>query len=156
MSDRQRRAVAQAAWRLIVLALLTLVLGWDAVGLLVGGDLAYMSPSYDVLRHLTPWGMRAYGPALGGLLIVSVYAYGRYSSGSGVRGYTLLRLCLSLMAGWYAMWAVGIVGSWWAHQEVLAWSGVGKNAFVAAVCVILARTTPTERVGTVPADAVGR
>lgn len=154
MTDRQRRAVAQAAWRLFVMALLSLVVAWDAMGLLVGGDRAYVSPSYDVLRSLTPWGMRAYGPALLALLGVTVYAYGRYSSGTGARGYTLLRLCLSALAGWYSLWAAGIAGAWWVHREVLAWGGVGKLAFVAAVCVILARSTPTERVLAVRAGRV--
>lgn len=154
MSDRARRAFAQAAWRLIVLALLTLAPGWDAVGLLVGGDRAYRSPSYDVLRSLTPWGMRVYGPVLLALVIVTVYAYGRYSSGSGVRGYALLRLCLSALAGWYALWAAGIGLSWWVNREQLDWGGVGKLAFVAAVCVILARTTPTDGVRAAAADRV--
>jgi hypothetical protein len=143
VTDRQRRIVAQTAWRLMVMAVLTLAAAWDALGLLLGGDAAYASPSYDVLKHATPWGMRAYGPILGVLLTVTVFAYGRHSAG---RGYTLLRVCMSLMAGWYVLWTVGIVGAWVIHREVLSWGGVGKLALVAALCVILARTTPTERV----------
>lgn len=155
MTDRQRRVVAQAAWRAFVLALLSLVVAWDMVGLLVGGDRAYLSPSYDVLRSLTPWGMRAYGPALLALLAVTVYAYGRYSSGSGLRGYALLRLCLCALGGWYALWGSGLVAAWLVHRELLAWSEIGKGSFVAAVCVILARTTPTVRMRAVPAGRVG-
>lgn len=142
MSNEQRRVVAQAAWRLAVLALLSLVVGWDALGLLIGGDDAYRSPSFDVLR-LAPGGMRFYGPMLGVLFVTTVFAYGRHSAGSGVRGYRLLRLCLSLTAGWYVFWAAGIVGSWWIHWQILAFGAVGKLAFIAAVSLILARGTPT-------------
>lgn len=145
MSDRQKRALAQATWRLFVLATLAFAPAWDALGLLLGGDAVYVSPSYDVLRSLTPWGMHAYGPVLTVQLIATVYAYGRYSAGSGIRGYTLLRVCLSLLAGWYVLWTVGLLGAWWVHWQILSW-GVGKVALVAAFFLILARTTPTERV----------
>lgn len=146
MSIRQRRAVAQTAWRLLVLLVLTLAAGWDAIGLLVGGDAAYTSSSYDVLRDLTPWGMRAYGPALLVLLAVTAFAFDRYSAGNGHRGYVLLRWCLSLLAAWYAMWAFGITGAWWIHREVPSWETVGKLALTSTVCLVLARTTPAQRV----------
>lgn len=144
MSDQQRRAVAQTAWRLVVLSTLTLAAGWDALGLLLGGDDAYASPSYDVLRT-APWGMRTYGPALAALLFTTTYAYGRHTAGDGVRGYRLLRYCLSALAGWYVLWAVGIVGAWVIHGQILAWGAVGKLALVSALCIILARTTPADR-----------
>lgn len=127
----------------MVLSVLALAAGWDALGLILAGDDAYASPSYDVLRA-APWGMRTYGPILGALLLISVYAYGRFTAG---RGYTLLRICLSLLAAWYTGWTVGIVGAWHIHHEVLSWGGVGKLALVSALCVILARTTPTENLG---------
>lgn len=145
MSGRQRRAVAQVSWRLLVLTMLTLVAGWDAVGLLIG-DAVYASPSYDVLRALTPWGMRAYGPALMALLGLTVYALGRYSAGTGLRGYMLLRVCLSALAAWYWLWAAGIIGAWWVHGSILAWGAPGKLAAISVVLLILARTTPTEHV----------
>lgn len=138
ITSRKRRAVANAAWRLITLAVIVLAAGWDALGLLLGGDDVYSAPSYDVLRA-APWGMRTYGPILALLFILTVYAYGRYTAG---RGYTLLRLCLSLLAGWYVLWTVGIVGAWSIHSQILAWGAVGKLALTAAVCLILARTTP--------------
>lgn len=146
MSVRQRRAVAQTAWRLLVLLVLALAAGWDAIGLLVGGDAAYTGSSYDVLRRLTPWGMRAYGPALLVLLAVTVFAFDRYSTSAGRRGYALLRWCLALLAAWYTMWALGITGAWWIHREVLSWGAVGKLALTSAVCLVLARTTPDQRV----------
>lgn len=145
MSDRQRRAVAQVSWRLLVLTMLPLVAGWDAVGLLIG-DAAYTSPAFDVLRALTPWGMRAYGPALLGLLGLTVYALGRYQAGDGLHGYRLLRVCLSLLAAWYMGWAAGIVGAWWVHWQILDWGAPGKLAAIAVILLVLARTTPTERV----------
>lgn len=135
---------AQAAWRLFLLATVALAPAWDALGLLVG-DSVYVSPSYDVLRHLTPWGMRAYGPTLTLLVALTVYAYGRHSGDDGVRGYRLLRSCLSMLAAWYALWTVGIVGAFWTHGQILTWD-VGKLLLVAVFFVILARTTPTERV----------
>lgn len=146
MSDQQRRAVAHAAWRLVVLSTLTLAAGWDTLGLLLGGDATYTSKSYDVLRHMGPWGMRTYGPLLGVLLVATAYAYGRHSVGDGVRGYRMLRYCLSLMAAWYVLWATAIVGAWVIHREVVAWGAVGKLALVAVLCIILARTTPPDRV----------
>ncbi|MEU7590618.1 hypothetical protein AB0A95_30550 [Micromonospora sp. NPDC049230] len=145
MTDRQRRAVAQASWRALVLTMLTLVAGWDAIGLLIG-DSAYASPSYDVLRVATPWGMRAYGPALLVLLGLTAYALGRYQAGEGLHGYRLLRVCLSLLAAWYTGWAAGIVGAWWVHWQILAWGAPGKLAAIAVVLLILARTTPAERI----------
>ncbi|MBM0203499.1 hypothetical protein JNW90_10520 [Micromonospora sp. STR1s_5] len=143
MTGRGKRVVAQAAWRFTVLSVLTLAAAWDAAGLLLGGDAAYTSPSYDVLRSLTPWGMRAYGPLLAVLLAVLVYAYGRFSAG---RGYLLLRLCLSGLAGWYVLWAVGMAGAWWVHWQIGDWTAAGKLFLTAVVCLVLARTTPTERV----------
>ncbi|MER5608326.1 hypothetical protein AB0F93_00020 [Micromonospora tulbaghiae] len=143
MSEQQRRAVTEAAWRLIVLATLGLAPGWDALGLLVGGNAAYTSHAYDVLRALTPWGMRGYGPLLGLLCVTTVYAYGRWSAGSGTRGYRLLRYCLSLLAGWYVLWTVGLVGAWYVHWQIYSW-GVSKVLLVAVLFLILARTTPPE------------
>lgn len=145
MTARQRRQFTQVSWRLLVLTMLTLVAGWDAIGLLIG-DSAYTSPSFDVLRVLTPWGMRAYGPALLGLLGLTVYALGRHSAGDGLHGYRLLRACLSLLSAWYVLWAVGQLGAWWVHWQILAWGGPGKLAAIAVILVILARSTPTERV----------
>jgi hypothetical protein len=143
VSEQQRRAVTQAAWRLVVLSVLTLAVGWDVVGLLLGGDKAYTSPSYDVLRTV-PGGMRSYGLALLVLLIVTAYAYGRHAPGAGVRGYRLLRVCLSLVGAWYVLWAVGMVGAWVIHWQILAWGAVGKLALIAVLCIILARTTPAD------------
>jgi hypothetical protein len=138
VTDLQRRTVGHVAWRLATLAVITLAIGWDALGLLAGGDRAYASSSYDVLRA-APGGMRAYGPVLAVLLVVTVYAYGRHTAG---RGYTLLRLCLSVTAGWYVLWTVGIVGAWWIHGSILAWGAVGKLGLTSVLCLILARTTP--------------
>ncbi|MEV7684276.1 hypothetical protein AB0O64_37970 [Streptomyces sp. NPDC088341] len=145
MSGQQRRAVAHAAWRLTVLSVLTLAVAWDAVGLLAGGDAAYVSPSYDVLRRLVPGGMRSYGYALACLLVVTVYAYGRHGPGCGVRGYRLLRVSLALVSAWYVLWAVGIAGAWVIHGQILAWGALGKLALVAVLCVVLARTTPADQ-----------
>lgn len=140
MTDLQRRQAGYRAWRLLVAALLALVGAWDTLGLLVGGDAAYRSQSYDVLR-VAPWGMRTYGVALAALLITTVYAYGRHSTGA--RGHQLLRICLSLMAGWYVAWSVAIAGAWIVHGQILAWGSVGKLLFTTTACLALARLTPT-------------
>lgn len=145
MSEQQRRAVTQAAWRLSVLSVLTLAVAWDAAGLLTGGDAAYVSPSYDVLRRLVPGGMRGYGYALAVLLVLTIYALGRHAPGAGVRGYRLLRVSLALISAWYVLWAVGIAGAWVIRGQILAWDHLGKLALVAVLCVILARTTPADQ-----------
>lgn len=142
MTEHGKRVASQAAWRLILLSTLILAPAWDAAGLLVG-DMVYGSPSYDVLRSLTPWGMRGYGPALALLAGLTLFALGRHSAGGGLRGYKLLRTCLSLLAAWYALWATGLVGAWWVHWEILSW-GVGKVGLVSVIFMILARRTPSD------------
>ncbi len=132
-----RRRTGYRLWQVLTVALLTLVGAWDVLGLLVGGDAAYASRSYDVLR-LAPFGMRTYGVALGLLMIVTVYAYGRHRGGD----HRLLQVALSLLAAWYVFWLVAIAGTWVIHREVLAWGAVGKLAFTASVAYVLARATP--------------
>lgn len=131
--------VGHTAWGATVAAILLFAVGWDTAGLLVGGDGVYQSHSYDVLRTINPWGMRGYGPPLAALGAVTAYAYGTHA---GMYGYRLLRVCLSLLAGWYVLWAVGIAGAWIIAGSILAWGNLGKLLLTAAVCVICARTVP--------------
>jgi hypothetical protein len=144
VSDVQRRQVGYVAWRVSVLAVLALAGAWDAAGLLVGGDAVYTSHSYDLLRRLTPWGMRVYGPALAVLVVAAVYAFGRHAGRhTTARSYVLLRGSLAALAGWYTLWAVGICGGWWLNGQIVAWGSVGKLLLTSTLCIILARTTPT-------------
>ncbi len=137
LSDVLRRRAGFRLWRILTAGLLTLVGLWDVLGLLIGGDSAYRSPSYDVLK-LAPWGMRTYGVILGALMVTAVYAYGRHRAGD----HRLLQITLALLAGWYVMWLTAISGTWVVHGEVQAWGAVGKLAFTAFVAFTLARTTP--------------
>jgi hypothetical protein len=141
VTDPQRRTVADTVWRLCVAAILLFAVAFDAAGLLVGGDAVYQSQSYDVLRMLTPWGMRGYWPALAALGLVTLYAYGNHRTR---RSWQLLRVCLSLLAGWYVLWAVGIAGAWALNGAILAWGNVGKLLLTATLCGICARTAPRE------------
>lgn len=138
MADVLRRRSGYLLWRTLTAGLLALVGAWDVLGLLIGGDAAYASRSYDVLR-LAPWGMRSYGVILGVLLLAAVYAFGRHRGG----GHRLLQVTLALLAAWYVAWLVAISGTWFVHREILAWGAVGKLAFTAFVAMTLARTTPT-------------
>jgi hypothetical protein len=142
VGEEQRRAAGYWAWRALVLGLWTLVVGWDAVGLLAFGDDGYASPSFDVLR-LIPGGMRTYGPALAALVVAGLVAYGRHRGGRG-RSYVWLRLTLACVAVFYTAWCVAIVGAWWVHRQILSW-GVGKLLFIAGAAVILGWMTPTMR-----------
>ena len=83
---RWRRTAGYYAWRTLVGALLVLVVGWDAATLTIAGDAGYTSDAYTVLRDTTPWGMRAYGPPLVVLFLVSGYAYSRHRGGTVTTG----------------------------------------------------------------------
>ncbi|WP_346179617.1 hypothetical protein, partial [Streptomyces cuspidosporus] len=86
-------------------------------------------------------GMFGYGPPLLGLTVLAVYAYGRHRGGRGP-SYILLRVTLGAIAVWYAAWTAGIVGSWILVGQISS-LGIGKLLFIAVVCVVLARLTPT-------------
>lgn len=120
---------------------LLLQTGWDALGLLAGGDSAYTARSYDVLRQI-PGGMRTYGPLLGALFLVMVWTFDRYTRGED--GHPL-RICLSFLAGWYVLWALGITAAWVVHREILAWPSPARLAVLAALFVIAARAIPAGR-----------
>jgi hypothetical protein len=137
------RSVGYRAWRALTLAVIVLASGWDAVGLLTLGDEGYNSEAYDVLRHLTPWGMRGYGPILSIIASVTVYAFGRHRGGAG-GSYILLRWSLAATGAWYTMWGAGIIGSWWLHGHIGSW-GVGKLFLISVLCIVLARSTPISR-----------
>lgn len=139
MAPQQRRRAATISWQAVVWVLL-LQTGWDAAGLLVGGDAVYAAPGYDVLRRMTPWGMRGYGPVLALLFVLAVYAYGRFGSGHGYG--RMLHLCLGLLAGWYVLWMVGTTASWVVHEQVLAWPGPARLGALAVFFVLAARAVP--------------
>ncbi len=136
-----RRAAGWYAWRTLTAALLVLVVGWDGVSLTFFADVGFNSGAYTLLRDVGPWGMATYGPPLLTLFLVSLYAYGRHRGGTG-RSYVLLRVCLGLVACWYTGWTFGIVGSWFLVDRISS-LGVGKLLFIAVVCIVLARLTPT-------------
>jgi hypothetical protein len=136
-----RRAAGYYAWRGLTLALIVLVVGWDGVSLTFFPDVGYRSSAYTLLRHVNPWGMAGYGPPLLALALLALYAYGRHRGGAG-RSYILLRVTLSTVAVWYTGWTAGIVGSWLLVGQISS-LGVGKLLFIAVVCVVLARLTPT-------------
>lgn len=136
-----RRAAGWYAWRALTAALIVLVVGWDAVSLTFFPDVGFTSSSYTLLRSVSPWGMFGYGPPLMTLFVVALYAYGRHHGGTG-RSYVLLRLTLGAIAVWYTGWTAGIVGSWFLVGQISS-LGVGKLLFIAVVCVVLARLTPT-------------
>lgn len=118
---------------------LMLQTGWDAVGLLAGGDVVFTAPGYDVLRALSPFGMRGYGPVLMTLFLATVWAFDRYTRGLGGRR---LRICLALLASWYIFWAVGTMGAWLVHWQVLAWPGPARLGCLSAMFLLAARATP--------------
>lgn len=140
-----RRAAGYYAWRVLTASLLILVVGWDAVSLTFFPEVGYRSSAYELLRHVSPWGMAGYGPPLLILFLLAVYAYGRHRGGRG-RSYILLRLTLSAVAVWYTGWTAGIIGSWFLVGEISS-LGIGKLLFVAVVCIVLARLTPTSPPG---------
>lgn len=140
MTGTQRHIVSRAAWRAVVLILLTACAAWDAAGLLIGGDLAYQSASYDVLRRISPFGMRGYGVLLGALLVTAAFAYGRLTNRGD--GYRLMRISLAALAVWYTFWAAGIAGSWISYGTIYAWGSVGKLVAVALILIVSARATP--------------
>ncbi len=136
LADTRRRA-GYNLWRTLTVALVGMVAAWDVAGLLVGGDAAYRSPSYDVLR-LAPFGMRTYGGLLAGIVAVAVYGYGRHRAGQ----FLWIRVGLALLSCWYVAWLVAVAGTWVAYGEIVAWGAVGKLGFTAFVALTLARTTP--------------
>lgn len=134
MAPAQRRAVATISWR-SALGLVLLKAGGDALGLLVGGNGAYASRSYDLLR-IAPGGMRLYGVALAVLFIATVVALG------DVRYQRYLQVCLACVAAWYVGWLLGITGSWWAKQAPVAWGVVPSLVVISGLAVLVARATP--------------
>lgn len=137
MTTRQRRAVAVISWRAVVW-LLAAVTGWDAAGLLVGGDHAYASHSYDALRSMVP-SMRVYGLLFAVLCLGTVYALGRQAASRHER---LMRACLCGIFGVYVLWAAGIVSSWTLLGAPMAWGAISKLLAIAALSAIAARATP--------------
>lgn len=137
MTDVTRRRAGYLLWRTLTLALIGMVAAWDVAGLLVGGDAAYDSRAYDVLR-LAPWPMRGYGAILGVLVAFAAYGFGLHRAGRTVP----IRVALAALACWYVFWVVAIAGTWVVYREVIAWGAIGKVFFVAFVAFTLARTTP--------------
>lgn len=126
------------------------VSGWDALGLLTGGDMFFVGPSYDVLRAIAErvGGMRAYGVPLGmvclALTMVTIWSYGRHSGGR--KPSRLFPLCLSALATWYAVWTVGIVtanvNELIQHHALLSWGSISKLGFITAISIRLACLPP--------------
>lgn len=123
---------------------------WDSFGLLAGGDSWFQGPSYEVLRVISSrvGGMRAYGVPLGAvclaLMLATTWSYGRSSAGR--RPARIFALCLSLLAGWYAVWCVGLVtanvNELIQNHDLLSWTAVSKIGFVTAVAIRLAMLPP--------------
>lgn len=134
MAPAQRRAVRAISWRACC-GLLLLKAGGDTVGLLVGGDRAYASRSYDLLRMM-PGGMRTYGFALAVLFLVTIVSLG------DARYQKPLQVCLALLAAWYVGWLLGIIGSWWARHAPMAWGVVPSLIVISALAMLVARATP--------------
>lgn len=134
-----RRAAGYYSWRVLTAALIVLVVGWDGITLTLFPE-AFTSDSYALLRR-APWGMATYGPPLLTLFLITGYAYSRHRGGTGA-SYVLLRLCLGVVAVWYTAWTAAIVGAWITTGRISS-LGVGKLLFLAVVCVVLARLTPT-------------
>jgi hypothetical protein len=131
-------------WRPFVWAIMGMT-GWEALGLLAGGDAVFTAPGYDVLRALSPFGMRGYGPLLAALCIATIWGFDRYTRGLGGRW---LQVSLGLCAGWYALWAVGTTAAWFVHWQILAWPGPARLALTSAVCMACARAIPRAGVRT--------
>lgn len=128
---------------------------WDAFGLLSGGNSWFVGPSYSVLRLLSAQigGMRALGVPLGVvclvLILLTTWSYGRHSycrHPAGRPASKLFPLCLSLIAGWYAVWTVGIL---WAnvnelihHHTLIGWTSLSKLGFVCTVAIRMASLPP--------------
>jgi hypothetical protein len=134
---RRRRPVTALSWRPVVWSLL-FQSGWDALGLVAGGDQVYRGAAYDVLR-LVPFGMSFYGPILAAVFVVTVVYFDRFTRGYPPGG---LRVCLAVLAGWYAFWAAGTTAAWVVHQQIIAWPGPVRLAAVSFLFTICARTTP--------------
>ncbi len=137
LSTVLHRRAGYILWRTLTLALIGMVGSWDVGGLLIGGDAAYTSASYDVLR-LAPWGMRTYGAVLAVIVAWAVYGYGRHRSGH----FMHIRLALVAFTAWYAFWLVAVAGTWVTYGEIVAWGAVGKLGFTAFAAFTLARATP--------------
>lgn len=140
---------ARQFWHFLVW-LLIWTSGWDALGLLTGGDVFFAGPSYDVLRALASkfGGMRAYGVPLGVVCLVltmaTVWSYGRLSGGRDPS--RVFPVCLSLLATWYAVWTVGIavanVNELITNHSLLSWSSISKLVFVTAIAIRMACLPP--------------
>ncbi len=137
LQDVLHRRAGYLLWRTLTLGLIGRVGCGDVAGLLIGGDAAYDSRAYDVLR-LAPWSMRGYGAMLGVLVAFAAYGFGLHRAGRTVP----MRAALTALACWYVFWVMAIAGSWVVYREVVAWGAIGKVFFVAFVAFTLARTTP--------------
>lgn len=140
---------ARHFWHFLVW-LLIWTSAWDAFGLLAGGDKWVSGPSYEVLRLISSriGGVRAFGVPLGAvclvLMLATTWSYGRCSGGR--RSTRIFSVCLSLLAGWYSMWAVGVVmaniNELIQSHTFLSWTAVSKIGFVAAVAIRMAMLPP--------------
>lgn len=140
---------ARHVWHFLVWGMIW-ISGWDALGLLTGGDTFFTGPSYEVLRAIAGrvGGMRAYGVPLGVvslvLTMVTVWSYGRHSGGRSPS--RLFPVALAALATWYAVWTVGIVmanvNELVKHHALLGWDSVSKIGFITAVAIRLACLPP--------------
>jgi hypothetical protein len=134
----QRRALV-ISWRLVVLLLVGCA-AWQGSGLLAGGDAAYRSAAYDVLRGpgVGP-GIRLWGLLLAGLLAGLVTGLRRYSR----HGHTALaRWALAGLGAWWLVWTAGMILGWAYHGQVFDWGEPAALAVLAALAIAAARALP--------------
>ncbi|WP_433067280.1 hypothetical protein [Dactylosporangium sp. CS-033363] len=140
---RRARAVLQLLvatwWQALAVAMAVLTFG-QAAGMLTGGDAFYRSPAYHLLR-MVPGGMRTYGALLLALAVAAAIGYGQTRAGSG----RLLRVTLSLIAGWYVLWLLALAGTWAVDLVVYSWNGLLLNGLAAFVAVLVAAAVPPDR-----------
>lgn len=127
-------------WRFLIVVLMAKC-SWDCVGMACG-DYAFAGPAYDVLRTLPPGdGMRIRGILLAALTVGTYWA-ARRAVAAGQSWP--LRLCLTGIAVWYAMWAAGLFAAWMVHGRILGWSAPASVLVVAVFALAAARATPQQ------------
>lgn len=129
-----------ATWWLALAGALAAVTFGQAAAMLAAGDAVYASPGYHLLRDV-PGGMRTYGLLLLLLGVATAIGYGQARAGAG----GMLRLCLSLLAGWYVLWLVALVGTWALDLVVYSVTEAMLAALAAFVSVLVAAAVPPDR-----------
>lgn len=131
--------VTVLSWRALCLGLLGMT-ALQAGFMLLGGDAWYSSPSYR-LFELVPGGMRTWGLALAALWGSNLFAYGQARRGDG----QALRHALALLAGWFMLWLLIMVGTWVLDWRIYSASAVPVLLFFTWLSVLVGRATPPDR-----------